>query len=89
MEEKSVKRIADELKANVEKVIVGKEEIVSLLILSLITGGHVLLEDMPGTGKTKLAKTFARSLGVEFGRIQATPDLLPSDILGLNYFSQK
>ena len=89
MEEKSVKRIADELKANVEKVIVGKDEIVSLLILSLITGGHVLLEDMPGTGKTKLAKTFARSLGVEFGRIQATPDLLPSDILGLNYFSQK
>ena len=77
------------IKENIGQVIVGKDETISLLLTALISGGHVLLLDMPGTGKTKLAKSLAKSLDLDFGRIQFTPDLLPSDILGLNYFSQK
>ncbi len=75
---------------NIEKVIVGKEQTVRLLLTALLADGHVLLEDMPGTGKTKLAKTLAKTIDGEFSRIQFTPDLLPSDITGLNIFdSQK
>lgn len=77
------------IKTNVAKVIVGKDEIVELLLTALCCGGHVLLEDVPGTGKTKLAKSLARSLDGEFRRIQFTPDLLPSDVTGLNYYNQK
>ena len=83
------KEIAEKIRKNINKVIVGKDNTISLLLTSLISGGHVLLLDMPGTGKTKLAKSLAKSLDLDFGRIQFTPDLLPSDILGLNYFSQK
>lgn len=83
------KEIAERIKENIKRVIVGKDETISLLITALISNGHVLLLDMPGTGKTKLAKSLAKSLSLDFGRIQFTPDLLPSDILGLNYFSQK
>ena len=83
------REIAEKIKENIKRVIVGKDETISLLITALVSGGHVLLLDMPGTGKTKLAKSLAKSLSLEFGRIQFTPDLLPSDILGLNYFSQK
>ena len=83
------REIAERIKENIKRVIVGKDETISLLITALVSGGHVLLLDMPGTGKTKLAKSLAKSLSLEFGRIQFTPDLLPSDILGLNYFSQK
>ena len=77
------------LKDNIEKVIVGKGHIIDLIMTALISGGHVLLEDVPGTGKTVMAKSLARSLDASFSRIQFTPDLLPSDITGLNYYNQK
>lgn len=81
--------VARALKENVEKVIVGKDEIIQMLLASLIAGGHVLLEDAPGTGKTVMTKAIAKSLSAEFNRIQFTPDLLPSDITGMNIFRQK
>ena len=74
---------------NVAKVMIGKEEITKLLLTSIVAGGHVLLEDVPGTGKTVLAKTLAKSMGCKFERIQFTPDLLPSDVTGLSYFNQE
>ncbi len=82
----------DNLKAledNISRVIVGKSEVIKLLLCALLADGHVLLEDMPGTGKTTLAKSLAASLGCSFGRIQFTPDLLPADITGLNVYDQK
>ena len=82
-------RILSDLKANIEKVLVGRDRTVELLLTALVAGGHVLLEDVPGTGKTVLAKSLARSLEGAFGRVQFTPDLLPSDVTGLNYFNQK
>ena len=77
------------LRDNIQKVIVGKEETIDLLMTALLAKGHVLLEDMPGTGKTKLAKSMAMSIGGSFSRIQFTPDLLPSDITGLNIFDRE
>ncbi len=74
---------------NVGKVIVGKGEIVTLLLTAILAEGHVLLEDVPGTGKTKVAKSLAKSLEAAFGRIQFTPDLLPTDITGLKIYDQK
>ncbi|MFN3981101.1 MAG: AAA family ATPase [Caldilinea sp.] len=84
-----VAEAATRLKINVGRVIVGKENVVELLLVALFCDGHVLLEDVPGIGKTTLAKTLARSLGCTFSRIQFTPDLLPSDITGVNVFNQK
>ncbi len=74
---------------NIKKVIIGKDETVKLILTSLISGGHVLLDDVPGTGKTVLSKSLARSIDSSFQRIQFTPDLLPSDVTGLNFFHQK
>ena len=78
-----------EVKANIQKVMVGKHHVIDLVLTALLAGGHVLLEDVPGTGKMLLAKTLAKSVQAEFSRIQFTPDLLPSDVTGLNYFNQK
>jgi MoxR-like ATPase len=75
--------------ANVERVIVGKHHEVRLALVALLCQGHLLIEDVPGTGKTVLAKAIARSLGCTFRRIQFTPDLLPSDVTGLSIFNQK
>lgn len=83
------KQTADKISENIHKVIIGKEETARLLLTALLADGHVLLEDIPGTGKTKLAKTLAKSLNAEFSRIQFTPDLLPSDITGLNIFDRQ
>jgi MoxR-like ATPase len=85
----SIAELASELIANVEKVIVGKRGVVELTLVALLCQGHVLIEDVPGVGKTTLAKTFARSLGCSFKRIQFTPDLLPTDITGNSVFNQR
>lgn len=89
MEIGQIKELSRKIQENVSKVIVGKKEIIDLLIASMIAGGHVLLEDVPGTGKTMLAKSLAKSVGVDFKRVQFTPDLLPSDLTGINYYNQK
>jgi hypothetical protein len=73
---------------NVECAVAGKREGVSLAVMTLLAGGHVLIEDVPGVGKTLLAKSLARSVGGEFRRIQFTPDLLPADVTGLNVYNQ-
>ena len=81
--------LADKIRKNVETVIVGNGRTLELMLTSLIAGGHVLLDDVPGTGKTVTAKSLAKSLGCDFKRIQFTPDLLPSDITGTSVFNQK
>ncbi len=88
MAETKGKGIKSEVLSNIEKVIVGKGEIAELLLTSLLADGHVLLEDVPGTGKTKIAKTLATSIDAAFSRIQFTPDLLPSDVTGLNVYDR-
>jgi len=82
-------RRAGQIVAEVEKVIVGKTEVIRRAVLTLLCDGHLLLEDIPGVGKTTLAKALARSVGGEFRRVQFTPDLLPSDITGASIFNQR
>jgi len=89
MEFNKIRELSNAIKENVEKVIVGKSDIIDLILTSLLTNGHILLEDVPGTGKTVLAKSLAKSIDADFKRIQFTPDLLPSDVTGLNYYNQK
>ena len=84
-----IQETGDRVVSNVERVIVGKHHEVRLALVALLCRGHVLIEDVPGTGKTVLAKAFARSLGCSFRRIQFTPDLLPSDVSGLSIYNQK
>jgi len=84
-----IKEAAERLLQNVNRVIVGKKETIQLVFIALLCEGHVLIEDVPGVGKTLLAKAMARSAGCRFKRIQCTPDLLPSDVTGIHYFNQK
>ncbi|MDP6666435.1 MAG: MoxR family ATPase [Dehalococcoidia bacterium] len=82
-----VQQLATGMRESVQRVIVGKSETIDLAILALLCRGHVLLEDVPGTGKTTLAKALAASLDCQFGRIQFTPDLVPADVLGVNFYN--
>lgn len=81
--------ILQKLKDNIAKVMIGNERTIELVLACILARGHVLLEDVPGTGKTVLAKSLARSVQADFGRVQFTPDLLPSDVTGLNYFNAR
>ncbi len=81
--------IAGKLRKNIQKVIVGKDQAINLALVAVLCEGHILLEDIPGIGKTTLARALATSLGCSFKRLQFTPDLLPSDVTGLNWFNQK
>ena len=89
MEYNHFKEHTDRVVESCSRVIVGKEETVRLIFISFLCSGHVLLEDVPGTGKTMLLKAFARTVGSGFKRIQFTPDLLPSDLTGINFYNQK
>jgi MoxR-like ATPase len=84
-----VQTIADRIVDNIEKVIIGKHSSVQLTVLGLLCQGHMLIEDVPGTGKTVLAKSIAKSVGCKFQRIQFTPDMLPTDVTGVSVFNQK
>jgi MoxR-like ATPase len=80
---------AEAIRNNIARVLVGKLDIIDLLLVALLSDGHVLIEDVPGMGKTMMAKALARSLGAAFQRVQGTPDLLPTDITGVSYFDQR
>ena len=85
----TIAEAAERLTSNVGSVIVGKTDVIQLALTALLCRGHLLFEDVPGSGKTTLAKALAASLGCSFSRVQFTPDLMPSDVTGINYFNQK
>ena len=84
-----IESICQKIRENVQKVIVGKNDVINLALVGVLCEGHILMEDVPGIGKTTLARSLAYSLGCSFKRIQFTPDLLPSDVTGINWFNQK
>ena len=85
----AIQQMAQKIRENIGKVIIGKDSSVNMVIVALLSGGHILLEDVPGSGKTMLAKSLAKSIEGDFKRVQLTPDLLPADITGINYYNQK
>src|SRR5438105_2922791 len=85
----AVQSVAERLRRNVERVLVGKRATIELAIVALLCEGHLLIEDVPGIGKTTLARSMARSIGGTFRRLQCTPDLLPSDVTGVSVFDQR
>ncbi|MBE6929927.1 MAG: MoxR family ATPase [Ruminococcaceae bacterium] len=89
MEIKEIRSLCDKIRTNISRVIVGKEDVIDQFLIALIAEGHILLEDVPGTGKTMLAKAASKSIDCEFKRIQFTPDLLPTDLTGVNFYNQK
>jgi len=86
---RAIQDLSERVIANVERVIVGKRPVIELAVVALLCEGHVLIEDVPGVGKTMLARALAASLGCTFRRLQFTPDLLPSDVTGVSVFNQK
>ena len=88
-EVREIARRANRIAANIAAVILGKEEVIQACVVALLAGGHIIIEDYPGVGKTLLAKALARSVSCRFARIQFTPDLLPSDVTGVSVFNQK
>ena len=84
-----VQTFVNQVIENIEKVIIGKRDAIEMVMVALLCEGHVLLEDVPGSGKTMLARSIATSLGIDFKRVQCTPDLLPNDVTGVSIFNQK
>ena len=84
-----VQEMATRLRESVQRVLVGKDDVINLAIIALLCRGHILVDDVPGIGKTTMSKTLAQSLGCTFKRIQFTPDLMPTDVVGVNFFNQK
>ena len=89
MSHQNIKKLHEAVRNRVARVIVGKDHVADLALITLLCGGHMLIDDVPGTGKTMLAKTFAGSLSLRFKRVQCVPDMLPSDIIGVNFFDMK
>lgn len=89
MEISKIKTLSDNIKNNINKIIIGKNSTIDLILTCILAKGNILLEDTPGTGKTMMAKSLAKSLDINFNRIQFTPDLLPADVIGLSIFNQK
>jgi MoxR-like ATPase len=87
MDVQDIRAIADGMRGGIRKAVVGQDEVIDLMLTSLLAGGHILLEGVPGTAKTLITRAFAASLALQFGRIQFTPDLMPGDVLGTNLFN--
>src|SRR5581483_5462387 len=85
----AIRDVAERVRGNIGRVIVGHADVIDLVLVALLSDGHILIEDVPGIGKTTLAKAIARSIGCSFKRIQFTPDVMPSDITGINFYNQK